>query len=79
MVNYITGRHVSLVKACAWCPRSTQTKLGEREEYTHGVCDKHFLLLMDSLKKKKTRVTKRKIKSETANVKIRYPCLLIRV
>jgi len=53
MVKYATGERVELIKACAWCPRSLYPALSKDQEYTHGVCGKHFLSLMSDLHKKK--------------------------
>lgn len=38
----LTGEIVTLVWACAWCPRNTWQKLKPNEDYTHGICKKHF-------------------------------------
>lgn len=50
MVNYVTGRHVFLVKACAWCPRSKRPTLKVGEAYTDGLCPIHLRELMGQLK-----------------------------
>lgn len=34
-----------LINVCAWCPKNTYPKLAPNEDYTHGLCDKHYMLL----------------------------------
>ncbi len=53
MVKYTTGERVKLIEACAWCPRSLYPDLSEDQEYTHGICSKHYKSLMETLHKKK--------------------------
>lgn len=60
MVRYLTGERVELIQACAWCPRSKQPTLKQHQEYTHGVCSEHLLVLMGSLKKR--RAVKKRLK-----------------
>lgn len=38
-----------LIKVCAWCPKDTYPALKPGEEYTHGMCHKHYRQL--SIKK----------------------------
>ncbi len=37
-----------LINVCAWCPKSSYPKLEEYEDYTHGLCEKHYQLLKTS-------------------------------
>jgi len=39
----------SLIKVCAWCPKKEYPALKPWEEYTHGMCRKHYRQL--SIKK----------------------------
>lgn len=34
-----------MVNVCAWCPREEYPHLKDLEEYTHGLCDKHYKIL----------------------------------
>ena len=34
-----------MVNVCAWCPKEDYPQLKELEEYTHGLCDKHYHML----------------------------------
>lgn len=34
--------HRSLVKVCAWCPKKYYPALKQGQEYTHGMCKKHY-------------------------------------
>lgn len=31
-----------MIKVCAWCPKNSYPKLKKSEEYTHGLCEKHY-------------------------------------
>lgn len=55
MVSYVTGRHVSLVKACAWCPKSKKPVLKVGQVYTDGLCPIHLRELMGQLKEARKR------------------------
>ena len=32
----------TLISVCAWCPKEEYPKLKSNEEYTHGMCRKHY-------------------------------------
>jgi len=49
MVRFQTGERVKLVFACAWCPKSQRPRIKQDEEYSHGVCQRHFARLMTGL------------------------------
>lgn len=34
-----------LINVCAWCPKNTYPKLETHEDYTHGLCEKHYQIL----------------------------------
>lgn len=34
-----------LINVCAWCPKNTYPPLNEFEEYSHGLCERHYQLL----------------------------------
>jgi hypothetical protein len=34
-----------LVSVCAWCPKDSYPELADSEEYTHGLCEKHYQML----------------------------------
>lgn len=35
-------RQQTLISVCAWCPKDDYPKLKKNEEYTHGMCRKHY-------------------------------------
>jgi len=35
-------KHPKLIKVCAWCPKKDYPKLEVNQEYTHGMCLKHY-------------------------------------
>jgi hypothetical protein len=32
----------SLIKVCAWCPKKDYPQLQSGQDYTHGMCHKHY-------------------------------------
>ncbi|CAN5184627.1 hypothetical protein BH09PAT1_BH09PAT1_1150 [soil metagenome] len=40
----------TMINVCAWCPKNKYPKLKDTEEYTHGLCDKHYLMLKEERK-----------------------------
>lgn len=44
-VNDMPVYSKTMVRVCAWCPRDQYPILKESEEYTHGLCEKHYKML----------------------------------
>jgi len=38
----ITTHTKKLIKVCAWCAKTDYPLLKKNEEYTHGICGKHY-------------------------------------
>src|SRR5688572_6410608 len=34
-----------MIKVCAWCPKTGYPTLKKNQEYTHGICRKHYRLI----------------------------------
>jgi hypothetical protein len=41
-VSSITDKYPTLIWVCAWCPKEKYPALLKGEEYTHGMCRKHY-------------------------------------
>lgn len=37
-----SGNGKTLIKVCAWCPKKDYPQLKPTEEFTHGMCRKHY-------------------------------------
>ncbi len=40
----------TMVNVCAWCPKESYPTLKSTEEYTHGLCEKHYRMLTSKQK-----------------------------
>lgn len=40
----------TLIRVCAWCPKNEYPPLKDSEDYTHGLCEKHYKMLKNRQK-----------------------------
>lgn len=40
----------TLINVCAWCPKEEYPRLTTDEDYTHELCEKHYLVLKQQSK-----------------------------
>lgn len=75
----------TLVKVCAWCPKADYPLLKKGEEYTHGMCRKHYrqlsikkdlalsLLIAEFIEKTRNQLEKKSKKSlKRLHAKIKF-------